>query len=177
MTFYSLDLFIKLFDLTPPDSTRIFVHLDCTYDFDLHFLIRYVAQHAFHHIEQHLDKTPNEYIRWRYETGDDKEALNKVTCVISEEELLLQRSSFEVSWKDEVTEKTIKEKRVIEKIVSRKTEKKKYAYEVKWVDKMQGQNSWYERKTEGDQDESRTKTGGEEMHSMRHLLKRRWGDC
>ena len=34
----------------------------------------YVAQHAFHHIEQHLDKSPNEYIRWRYEGGEDKEA-------------------------------------------------------------------------------------------------------
>merc|ERR1711966_525362 len=28
--------------------------------------IAYVAQHAFHHIESHLTKTPNEYIRWRY---------------------------------------------------------------------------------------------------------------
>ena len=26
--------------------------------------IAYVAQHAFHHIENHLNKTPNEYIRW-----------------------------------------------------------------------------------------------------------------
>lgn len=25
--------------------------------------IAYVAQHAFHHLEQHLDKTPNEYIQ------------------------------------------------------------------------------------------------------------------
>ena len=29
--------------------------------------VAYVAQHAFHHIEQHLDKTPNEYIRWRFQ--------------------------------------------------------------------------------------------------------------
>ena len=28
---------------------------------------------AFHHIENHLEKTPNEYIRWRYEHGSDKE--------------------------------------------------------------------------------------------------------
>jgi ATPase subunit of ABC transporter with duplicated ATPase domains len=27
--------------------------------------IAYVAQHAFHHLEQHLDKTPNEYIQVR----------------------------------------------------------------------------------------------------------------
>lgn len=41
--------------------------------------IAYVAQHAFHHIEQHLDKTPNEYIQWRYAVGEDREALVKAT--------------------------------------------------------------------------------------------------
>ena len=48
--------------------------------------IAYVAQHAFHHIEQHLEKTPNEYIRWRYAIGEDRENLSKVTrqvCVTS----------------------------------------------------------------------------------------------
>ena len=40
--------------------------------------VAYVAQHAFHHIESHLEKTPNEYIRWRYEHGSDKEGLEKV---------------------------------------------------------------------------------------------------
>ncbi|KAI7905306.1 armadillo-type protein [Cokeromyces recurvatus] len=39
--------------------------------------IAYVAQHAFHHIEKHLDKTPNEYIQWRYATGEDREELDK----------------------------------------------------------------------------------------------------
>ena len=35
--------------------------------------IAYVSQHAFHHIEEHLTKTPNEYIRWHYANqGDDK---------------------------------------------------------------------------------------------------------
>merc|ERR1712166_463322 len=33
----------------------------------------YVAQHAFHHLESHLDKTPVEYILWRYQAGFDKE--------------------------------------------------------------------------------------------------------
>jgi elongation factor 3 len=41
--------------------------------------IAYVAQHAFHHLESHLDKTPNEYIQWRYAVGEDREALTKVT--------------------------------------------------------------------------------------------------
>jgi ATPase subunit of ABC transporter with duplicated ATPase domains len=40
--------------------------------------VAYVAQHAFHHIEEHLDKTPNQYIQWRYATGEDREASTKV---------------------------------------------------------------------------------------------------
>ncbi|KAI8369228.1 armadillo-type protein [Radiomyces spectabilis] len=47
--------------------------------------IAYVAQHAFHHIEKHLDSTPNEYIQWRYATGEDREELEKVDRVITEE--------------------------------------------------------------------------------------------
>lgn len=46
----------------------------------------YVAQHAFHHIEQHLDKTPNQYIQWRYATGEDRENLVKVGRVVTEAE-------------------------------------------------------------------------------------------
>ncbi|KAI8853491.1 P-loop containing nucleoside triphosphate hydrolase protein [Chytridium lagenaria] len=48
--------------------------------------IAYVAQHAFHHIEQHLDKTANEYIRWRYAYGEDRELLAKATRQMTEED-------------------------------------------------------------------------------------------
>ena len=41
--------------------------------------VAYVAQHAFHHIEKHLDKTPNEYIQWRYAGGEDREEQEKVS--------------------------------------------------------------------------------------------------
>merc|ERR1711935_642329 len=60
--------------------------------------IGYIAQHAFHHIEAHLDKTPNEYIRWRFEYGDDKEGLDKASMKITETD---QKEVFEyeVSWK------------------------------------------------------------------------------
>lgn len=43
--------------------------------------VAYVAQHAFHHIESHLNQTPNEYIRWRYGNGEDKENIVKVSMV------------------------------------------------------------------------------------------------
>jgi elongation factor 3 len=45
--------------------------------------IGYIAQHAFHHIENHLTKTPNEYIRWRFANGDDREGCDKVTMKLS----------------------------------------------------------------------------------------------
>merc|ERR1719199_1450805 len=61
----------------------------------------YVAQHAFHHIEQHLEKTPNEYIRWRYETGEDKENLTKVTAQYTEEEERLMKEKIPVPQEDE----------------------------------------------------------------------------
>jgi elongation factor 3 len=48
--------------------------------------VAYVAQHAFHHLEQHLDKTPNEYIQWRYATGEDREAMDKESLKATEEE-------------------------------------------------------------------------------------------
>merc|ERR1712232_372001 len=34
----------------------------------------YVAQHAFHHVEQHLDKSATQYFLWRFAGGEDREA-------------------------------------------------------------------------------------------------------
>merc|ERR1712083_337660 len=35
----------------------------------------YVAQHALHHLEMHMQKTPTEYIMWRFAGNNDKESL------------------------------------------------------------------------------------------------------
>merc|ERR1712029_653653 len=35
----------------------------------------YVAQHAFHHLEKHMQSTPTDYIMWRFAGNDDKESL------------------------------------------------------------------------------------------------------
>merc|ERR1712019_156082 len=59
-------------ELVPDEgSGEVWKHPNCR--------VAYVAQHAFVHIENHLEKTPNEYIRWRYQYGVDKEALKKDT--------------------------------------------------------------------------------------------------
>lgn len=101
--------------------------------------IAYVAQHAFHHIEQHLNKTANEYIRWRYANGEDKESLVKVSMVLTEEEARLQKEPFEVVWKDDDGKTQKANKVVIELTGSRRENKQKeYEYEVKYRDQSEG---------------------------------------
>merc|ERR1712176_12446 len=98
--------------------------------------IAYVAQHAFHHIESHLDKTPNEYIRWRYaNNGEDKESLVKVTMQFTPEEEKKQRTPFELQFTDPESGKITKVKKVVAELVGgRKTNKaKEYEYEVKYA--------------------------------------------
>ena len=52
--------------------------------------IAYVAQHAFHHIEQHLSSSPVQYIQWRFSSGLDKEAqeLEQLTMTDKEKKCL-----------------------------------------------------------------------------------------
>jgi len=98
--------------------------------------IAYVAQHAFHHIESHLDQTPNEYIRWRYaNNGEDKESLIKITMQFTDEEQKLQKTPFEIQFTDEETGKITKVKKVVTELIGgRKTNKaKEYEYEVKYA--------------------------------------------
>jgi len=97
--------------------------------------IGYIAQHAFHHIEQHLTKTPNEYIRWRYAGGDDKEAVAKASMKLTEEEIKLQKQTIEWSTTNPETGEIKKSKRVIARLTGeRKTNKssKEHDYEVQW---------------------------------------------
>jgi len=98
--------------------------------------IAYVAQHAFHHIESHLNKTPNEYIRWRYANqGEDKESLVKVTMQFTDEEITLQKTPYAIQFTDEETGKVTKVKKVVGELVGgRKTNKSKdYEYEVRYA--------------------------------------------
>jgi len=82
--------------------------------------VAYVAQHAFHHIEDHLDKTPVEYIMWRYRGGYDKEQVNKDSLTLTEEEMA------------EIRRKAKENKHlVIEELVSRRTGKRENEYECK----------------------------------------------
>lgn len=48
--------------------------------------IAYIKQHAFAHIDNHLDKTPSEYIQWRFQTGEDRETMDRANRQINEED-------------------------------------------------------------------------------------------
>lgn len=95
--------------------------------------VAYVAQHAFHHIENHLDMTPNQYIQWRYATGEDRESLDKVGRKLKEDE---ERKMAEVKVVDGV-------KRVVDKLLARRKLKRGYEYEVQW--KNEAETSWLTR--------------------------------
>lgn len=97
--------------------------------------VAYVAQHAFHHIEQHMDKTPNEYIRWRFQSGEDREDASKITRQLTPEEL----KKFEVPIVIDG------EKRKIETIMGRRTSKRSFEYEIKWQNKSWDDNTWLSR--------------------------------
>ena len=104
--------------------------------------VAYVAQHAFHHIEQHLDKTPNEYIRWRFQHGDDKEALVKDSMTLTDEEAKKCKEPVTFELKDDKGNVT-KVKWCIEKLTGgRKTVKKEYEYEVQFVNMSYDSNRY-----------------------------------
>jgi elongation factor 3 len=112
--------------------------------------IAYVAQHAFHHIENHLTKTPNEYIRWRYaNNGEDKESLVKVTMTFTPEEEKLQKTPFELQFTDEATGKITKVKKVVSDLIGgrKQNKNKEYEYEVRYAGSTSDSGDYLPAKT------------------------------
>ncbi|RUP48432.1 armadillo-type protein [Jimgerdemannia flammicorona] len=98
--------------------------------------IAYVAQHAFHHIEKHQDVTPNQYIQWRYQSGEDREELEKVARQITDEEAKAMAKVHVIDGA----------KKVVESLVSRRKLKQSYEYEVAWLNHSSTDNTWLPRK-------------------------------
>ncbi len=98
--------------------------------------IAMMAQHAFHHLEQHLEKSAVEYIAWRYQDGHDREMTEKASRKMTDEE----KAQMETPIKS-----TTGESRKVEYIVGRQKLKKSYQYEIKWVGYEHKHNSWIPR--------------------------------
>ena len=83
--------------------------------------VAYVAQHAFAHIEDHLEKTPVEYIMWRYRGGFDKEMVQKDAVTLSSEEIDAIRKKAKLEGLG-----------IVEELKSRRSGKREFEYEVSW---------------------------------------------
>jgi len=100
-------------------------------------VIGYVAQHAFHHIDKHLDKTPLEYMLWRFQTGEDLEELNKANRTPTAEELKKMKEGALMVVEGQ--------KRTIEEVLNRKKLKQSYEYEVSFKGLSSSENVWVPR--------------------------------
>ena len=82
--------------------------------------IGYIAQHAFHHIEDHLEKTPIEYVMWRYRAGFDRESINADAFTMTDDEMAAIKARAKENKEMLITE-----------ILSRRTGKREHEYEAK----------------------------------------------
>ncbi|KAL1574067.1 elongation factor 3 [Candida albicans P57072] len=96
--------------------------------------IGYIAQHALQHVEQHKEKTANQYLQWRYRFGDDREVLLKESRKVSDEEQEMMKKEIDIG--------DGRGKRAIEALVGRQKLKKSFQYEVKWKYWLPKYNSW-----------------------------------
>jgi len=87
--------------------------------------VGYIAQHAFHHIEKHLDETANDYIRWRYANGGDREETVKVTSICTADEIKKQQANHEFTFKSEEDGSSSKRKLSVDRFTERRRENKK----------------------------------------------------
>lgn len=86
-------------------------------------VVGYVAQHAFHHIDHHLDETPLQYMLNRYQTGEDIEELSQANRKLTPEE--------EKALKEGANMVVEGQKRVIDEVLNRKKLKQSFEYEVR----------------------------------------------
>jgi elongation factor 3 len=110
--------------------------------------IAYIKQHAFAHIDHHLEKTPSEYIQWRFQTGEDRETMDRANKIITDEDENAMNKIYRVEGS---------QRRVIG-IHSRRKFKNSYEYECsfalgenvglkneRWVPMMTADNAWIPR--------------------------------
>lgn len=98
--------------------------------------IGYIAQHALQHVELHKEKTPNQYLQWRYQHGDDREVHLKQTRKMSDEERAIMEKPIEYDGKGP---------RQVEAIIGRSKLKKTFQYEIKWKGWLPKFNSFIPR--------------------------------
>merc|ERR1719243_572975 len=122
----------------------------------------YVAQHAFHHLEKHMNETPCQYIMWRFAGNDDKESLEFKSDKLSVDEETARAAKWCIDQvrgdvrrvtdpKEDPKKAKQDEANVVvpDAVLNRRQKKKEktYEYEVKWQFKPLEANVWVERDT------------------------------
>ncbi|PGH23963.1 hypothetical protein AJ80_02025 [Polytolypa hystricis UAMH7299] len=110
--------------------------------------IAYIKQHAFAHIDHHLNSTPSEYIQWRFQTGEDRETMDRANKQVTDDDVQSMNKIYKIE---------DSQRRVIG-IHSRRKFKNSYEYECsfelgdnvgqkneKWTPMMTADNVWIPR--------------------------------
>ena len=110
--------------------------------------IAYIKQHAFAHIDHHLKLTPSEYIQWRFQTGEDRETMDRANKIVTDDDEKAMDKIYKIDGS---------QRRVIG-IHSRRKFKNSYEYECsfvlgenvgqkneKWIPMMTADNAWIPR--------------------------------
>merc|ERR1712013_312559 len=123
-------------------------------------LMAYVAQHAFHHLEKHMQETPTEYIMWRFAGNDDKESLEFKSSELSVDEEKARATKWCIDGatgdvrrctdpkEDAKKAKSDEAAAVVPDSIFNRRQKKKektFEYEVKWQFKPIESNVWVEK--------------------------------
>lgn len=114
-----------------PDSGRVEKHPNLR--------IGYIKQHALEHVEMHLEKTPSQYLQWRYANGDDREVLLLQTRILTDEDRKQMEKPIDIG--------DGRGPRKIEVLLGRQKYKKSFQYEVKWVGMLPKHNTMISRET------------------------------
>ncbi|KAL5339774.1 P-loop containing nucleoside triphosphate hydrolase protein [Aspergillus crustosus] len=101
--------------------------------------IGYIKQHALEHVEMHLEKTPSQYLQWRYANGDDREVFLKQTRILTAEDKAQLEKPVDLG--------DGRGGRRIEALIGRQKWKKSFQYEVKWVGLLPKNNTMISRET------------------------------
>merc|ERR1712151_445074 len=109
--------------------------------------VAYMSQHAFHHIEAHLDKSATQYIMQRFAGSEDNESLENLANLGATKETENQKAK-KMIYKDgnliecdtfyndkgvmEYQKKSLEKSVELEAIATRRKGKKEHEYECKW---------------------------------------------
>merc|ERR1719473_1028318 len=110
--------------------------------------VAYMSQHAFHHIEEHLEKSATQYIMQRFAGGEDNESLENLANLGATKETDKQKVK-KMFWKDgnleecesfyddkgelQYKKQSLQKAVALEAIVNRRKGKKEHEYECKWA--------------------------------------------